>query len=88
VVHVVTLLEFLARAAAQDADPELEALLAGWAERLRGQEQTIRTAAIALGSSPELAMRASAPGVAGRIGHGAASLLGTFGEWVDRRAAR
>jgi hypothetical protein len=88
VVHVVTLLEFLARAAAQDGDPPLEAFLAGWATQLRGQEQAIRAAAVELGVTPELAVRASCAGVAGRIGHGAASLLGTFGEWVDRRAAR
>jgi len=88
VVHVVTLLDFLARAAAQDADPELATFLAGWATRLGGHEAAIRTAAVELGAAPDLALRAAEAGAAGRIGHGAASVIGTFGEWFDRRAAR
>ena len=88
VVHVVTLLEFLARASAQDTDPELEAFLTGWASRMRAQEAAIREMAVALGEEPDLALERAEPGVAGRIGHGAASAIGTLGEWVDRRAAR
>ena len=88
VVHVVTLLEFLARVAASDADRELEAFLGGWAARLRETEDAMRASVLALADDPDLAVRASAPGVAGRIGHGAAGLIGTFGEWFDRRAAR
>jgi hypothetical protein len=88
VVHVVTLLDFLAAVAAQDADPRLETFLAGWATRLRAQEDAIRAAVVALAEQPDLAVVASAPGLAGRIGHGAAHLLSTFGEWFDRRAAR
>lgn len=88
VVHVVTLLEFLARVAAGDADRELEAFLGRWATQLRETEDAIRGVVLALAEDADLAVRASAPGVAGRIGHGAASLIGTFGEWFDRRAAR
>lgn len=88
VVHVVTLLEFLAGVAAQDGDAELDAFLTAWADRMRDQEAAIRAAVVALAADPDLAVRASAPGVAGRIGHGAAKLVGTFGEWFDRRAAR
>jgi hypothetical protein len=88
VVHVVTLLDFLARAAAQDEDAELEAFLAGWSQRLRAQEDAVRAAAVALGDDPDRAVQACTPGVAGRVGHGAASALGTFGEWFDRRAGR
>ena len=88
VVHVVTLLEFLAGAAEHDADAELAAFLTTWATRLRGQEEAIRAAIVALADDPDLAVLRSAPSVAGRIGHGAANLLGTFGEWFDRRAAR
>ncbi len=88
VVHVVTLLDFLARAAAQDADPELEAFLAGWASRMRAQEEAIRAVAVALADDPDRAIERADPGVAGRIGHGAVSAIGTFGEWFDRRAKR
>jgi len=37
---------------------------------------------------PDRAVERAAPGAAGRIGHGAATAIGTFGEWVDRRAGR
>lgn len=88
VVHVVTLLEFLAAAAAHEGDAELDGFLAGWATRLRDREDALRGAVVALAGDPDLAVRASASGVGGRIGHGAASAIGTFGEWFDRRAAR
>ncbi len=88
VVHVVTLLDYLARAAAQDGDAELQRCLDGWAQRMRAQEDAVRAAAVALGDDRDRAVLASVPGLPGRIGHGAASALGTFGEWFDRRARR
>lgn len=88
VVHVVTLLDYLARVAARDGDGELQAFLAGWSEQLRAQEDALRAAVVALGDDPELAIRPATPGWAGRLGHGAAVAVGTLGEWVDRRAAR
>ncbi len=88
VVHVVTLLEFLAAAAAQRDDAQLQSFLAGWATRLRAQEDAIRSAVVALAADPGLAVQATSSGIAGRIGHGAANVIGTFGEWFDRRAAR
>jgi hypothetical protein len=87
-VHVVALLEFLARVAEQEGDGELHAFLDGWSRRMRAQEEAIRAAVVALGADPDLAVRASTPGRAGRLAHGAANALGTLGEWVDRRAAR
>jgi hypothetical protein len=88
VVHVVTLLDFLAATAEQDADPELAAFLSGWAARLRAHEDAVRASVVELAGDPDLAVRASASGIRGKIGHGAATALGTFGEWFDRRAAR
>jgi hypothetical protein len=88
VVHVVTLLEFLAAAATQDGDSELEAFLSGWAKQLRAHEKKVRAAVLELAADPDLAVRASASGVRGKIGHGAATAVGTLGEWFDRRAAR
>ena len=88
VVYVVTLLDVLARVATQDADPELQAFLDGWSARMRALEGSIRAAAVALGDAPDLAVQASTPGLAGRIGHGAVTAIGTVGEWVDRRCGR
>lgn len=87
-VHVVTLLDFLARAGAHNGDPELQAFLEGWAGRMRAQEEAIRAAAVALGDEPDRAVRPAATGLSGKIGHGAAAAIGTVGEWVDRRVAR
>jgi hypothetical protein len=88
VVHVVTLLEYLAALARADADAELEAFLGGWAVRMRAQEEAVRAAAVAVGETPDVAIGAAAPGIAGRIAHGAANAAGTLGEFVDRRSAR
>jgi hypothetical protein len=86
--HVGTLLEYLARLAAQRGDAELQAFLAGWSERLRVHEHAVRDAAIALGDDPDAAIAIATPGLAGRAGHGIAAALGTVGEWVDGRAVR
>lgn len=88
VVHVVVLLEYLATLARATGDGELEAFLAGWAPRLRAHEEALRAAAVALGEAPGAAVEAAAPGLAGRVAHGAATAVGTLGEWVDGRAAR
>ncbi|MEA2149804.1 MAG: hypothetical protein QOD69_1634 [Solirubrobacteraceae bacterium] len=88
VVHVVTLLEYLAALARADADTELAAFLGGWAPRMRAQEEGVRASAVALGDLPDVSIRAAAPGIAGRVAHGAANAIGSLGEWVDARAAR
>jgi hypothetical protein len=88
VVHVVMLLEYLAALARADADAELEAFVAAWAPRMRAHEEAIRAAAVALGDAPDAAIGAAAPGLAGRIAHGAAIAVGTLGEWVDARTGR
>lgn len=88
VVHVVTLLDYLAALARADGDAELEAFLAGWAPRMRVQEDAMRAAAVAVGTEPDAAIGAATPGIAGRIAHSAATAVGTLGEWVDGRAAR
>ena len=88
VVHTVTLLDYLAVLADSDGDSELEAFLAAWAPRMRAQEEAIRAAAVALGAAPDASIAAAAPGIAGRIVHGAVNVVGTVGEWVDGRAAK
>jgi hypothetical protein len=88
VVHVVTLLEYLAALARTDADAELEAFLAAWALRMRAQEEAVRAAAVAIAAAPDTAIVAAAPGIAGRLAHGAANAVGRLGEWVDGRAGQ
>ena len=88
VVRVVTLLDYLAALARADGDAELEAFLAGWSPRMRVQEEAIRATAVSVAETPDAAIRAATPGLAGRIVHGAAAAVGTLGEWVDGRAAR
>lgn len=88
VVHVVTLLDYLARVAAHGGDAELETFLTGWSAQMRAQEDAIRAATAALGDDPDRGVQASTPGLAGKLGHAAAGAVGTLGEWVDRRAGR
>jgi hypothetical protein len=85
-VLVVMLLEYLATLARTDGDAELDAFLTAWAPRMRAHEEAIRAAAAALGHAPDAAIGATAPGLAGRIAHGAAVAVGTLGEWVDGRS--
>ncbi len=88
VVHVVSLLDFLARVAAHDGDGELQAFLEDWATRMRAQEEAVRAAAAGLGDQPDRAIEPCTPGLAGRVGHAGANAMGTLGEWVDRRSNR
>ena len=88
VVHVVTLLDYLAALANADGDAELQAFLGGWAVRMRAHEEAVRAAAVAVADAPDTAVLAAAPGIAGRIMHGAAAAVGTLGEWVDGRAGQ
>ncbi|HUR84599.1 MAG TPA: hypothetical protein VMY78_04580 [Solirubrobacteraceae bacterium] len=88
VVHVVTLLDYLAALARDDGDEVLAIFLSGWAPRMRVHEDAVRAGAITLGDRPDTAVGAAAGGVAGRLLHGAATVAGTLGEWVDGRAAR
>jgi len=88
VVHVVTLLDYLGRAAAQDGDAGLQRFLEDWAQRMRAQEDAVRAAAVAVADDPHGAVQRCAPGLAGRVGHGSANAIGTFGEWFDGRRRR
>jgi len=88
VQHVVTLLAYLERLAAQREDEQLRAFLGGWGERMRAHEDAIRDVAIGLGDAPAKAISPCTPGLAGRAAHGLANRVGTLGEWFDRRSAR
>jgi len=86
--HVATLLAYLERLAGQREDEQLRAFLAGWGERMRAHEGTIRDIAINLGNEPAVAIAPCVPGLAGRAAHGLATRVGTLGEWFDRRSVR
>ena len=88
VQHVVTLLAYLERLAAQRGDEELRDFLGGWSERMRAHEDTLRAVAIGVGETPAEAIAPSTPGMVGCAAHGLVNAIGTIGEWVDRRAAR
>jgi hypothetical protein len=86
--HVTTLLEYLARLAAQRGDGELQVFLADWSEGLAVHERAVRDVALALGDDPDAAIAVATPGLKGRAGHGLVAAVGSLGEWVDRRGAR
>lgn len=86
--HVATLLAYLERLAGQREDEQLRAFLAGWVERMRAHEGTIRAIAIDLGDEPGAAIAPCVPGRAGRVAHGLANRVGTLGEWFDSRSLR
>ena len=86
--HVVLLLEYAARLAAQRDDAELVSLLGDWAGRMRLDEDALRAAALAAGDDPDAAIMVATPGFAGRAGHGLAAAVGTAGEWVDEHLRR
>jgi hypothetical protein len=86
--HVTTLLAYLARLAAHRGDAELQAFLTAWEERVRDLGDGVRATAIAAGDDPDGAVAAATPGLAGRVGHGLASVVGTAGEWIDGRLGR
>lgn len=88
VQHVATLLAYLERLARQRGDEELRDFLAGWGERMRDHEDTIRAATIGVGEMPAEAIARSTPGVIGCVAHGVVNTIGTVGEWFDRRSAR
>jgi hypothetical protein len=87
VQHVVTLLGYLEQLARTRGDETLRGFCSGQRARLMPIERSVRAAAIELGSSPDEAIEPLDRSAAGRVAHGAASAVGTVGEWFDRRAA-
>jgi hypothetical protein len=88
VVHVTTLLTYLAAVADERSDAPFAAWLRGWAERLEQSRAAVMDAVLAEAGSPEHAVEPATPGVVGRAGHAVATGLGTLGEAIDARAAR
>lgn len=81
--HVATLLAYLGELADTRGDAPLAAWHRRQSERVRALEDEARTAAIATGRRPDLAVEPAVRGGLGRAGHGLAVRLGTLGEAFD-----
>lgn len=79
------LLGYLAECAERREDPEMSELLGSWERRMRRQEGAVRRAAVAQATNPDDAITPSQPSVLGRVAQGAAVMVGTVGEAVDKR---
>jgi hypothetical protein len=86
VQHVVTLLGYLEQVARSRGDETLRTFCSDQRARLMPVERTARAAAIELGSSPDQAIEPLDRSAAGRLAYGASYLVGSVGEWFDRRA--
>jgi hypothetical protein len=85
--HVLTLLGYVGRLAVTESDEDLQAACARWERKLRQHERAVRRAAIALGDRPDEAIAPADPSPAGRAGQKLNFVLGSVGEWVDRRTS-
>ena len=86
--HVATLLGYLACIAESRGDERLMEFGRRWERRMRRTENAVRAAAIELGTTPDAAIERLDRSPAGRAAHGLGFLIGSVGEWADRRAAR
>lgn len=86
--HAVTLLGYLERVCDANGNADLARFCSRWQEALGQSEERVRAAAIAAGERPDEAVEPLDRSPVGRAAHGVQNLVGTFGEWFDRRAAR
>jgi hypothetical protein len=85
--HVLLLLAYVSSLAGARGDAELQAACARWERRLRRHELAVRRAAIALADRPDEAIAPADSSPAGRAGQKITFVLGSVGEWMDRRTA-
>jgi hypothetical protein len=88
VEHVATLLTHLTELARARGDRRLAEFCESWAKRIRNEVNSVRRAAVKLGSEPE---RAAAPidnSLPTRAAHRVGWTFGSIGEAVDRLASR
>lgn len=88
VQHLTTLLGYLASVADARGDERLSGFASRWERRLRRTEHAVRAAAVEQGADPDAAVERLDSSPAGRAAHGLGFLIGSVGEWADRRAAR
>jgi hypothetical protein len=85
---LTTLLAYLAALGEAQGDEPMAEFCGHWERKLKRHESAVRRAAVAMGHDPDGAIEPLDQGFGGRVGHGLANTVGTFGEWFDRRAAR
>lgn len=85
VQHVVTLLGYQAQLAEKRSTADLVELCRRWEREMTAVERAVRKAAVGLGRDPDAAIERLDTSPVGRAAHGSANLLGSFGEWFDRR---
>ena len=88
VQHVVTLLGYLASVSETNGNDDLVEFCRRWEAAMLDIEQRVRAAAVDQGQRPDQAVEPLHGGAVGRAAHGVQNVVGTVGEWVDRRAAR
>ena len=86
--HVVTLCGYLAALGEARGDAPMVEFCGRWERKLKRLEGRVRKSAIAAGTEPDAAIEPLDHGALGRAGHRLATLGGTMGEWIDRRAAQ
>lgn len=85
VQHLTTLLGYLAELARTTGGDELAEFCERWQGEMLVIEHSARDAAARIGDDPDAAIEPLDRSPAGRAAHGAAYLIGSFGEWFDRR---
>lgn len=84
--HVTTLLAYLKALARANSDEGLAAWCSGWERRLSPAVDAVRRGAVAMGDDPARAIAPADTSPLGQAGTAAATAVGTFGEWFDRRS--
>lgn len=82
------LLDYLAAIAESRDDEDLRDFDRSWERRLGRVEGPVRRAAAAIGADPDRAVEPIEPSGSGRAAHRVGYAIGSFGEWVDTKAAQ
>jgi hypothetical protein len=85
---VLSLLAYLGAMARTREEEDLAGVCERWHGRLSRRGDALDGALVALGRDPDRAVEPVDPSPAGRAAHGVGFVVGSVGEWSDRRAAR
>jgi hypothetical protein len=85
--HLTTLLGYLAVVSAEAGNADLAELAGRWERKVKRLEPEARKAVAALAADLDRAVEPFDSSPVGRAAHGVGYVVGTAGEWFDRRAA-
>jgi hypothetical protein len=85
VQHVVTLLGYQALLAEERGTADIAEFCHRWEREMAAVERAARRAAVRVARDPDAAIERVDTSPVGRAAHGGANLVGTLGEWFDRR---